>query len=222
MGLINSRAEDTTFASVLADGKIHVSVPEGTEGAVIREYETSDGKKGTKTEFVFTELIGKIQRIDFREGEYGKQLLVVVADEGDEKPITLALSTESNFGEDLMKKLPGVDLKKMVKLAPFSFADDKGKKRRGITVMQDGDKKLTDYFYDKENEKKLHGYPEVPKPSVKGKPISKAQWKIYFAQAREFLVEFTTEHFKVGEVALENGGALADEFPSKGLKGKKK
>ena len=36
------------FISILADGKFHETVKEGTEGAVEREYETSDGKTGKK------------------------------------------------------------------------------------------------------------------------------------------------------------------------------
>jgi len=202
--------EDRIFASVLADGKIHVTVPEGTEGAKVRKYKTSDDKEGSKTELVYTELIGKITKVDFREGEYGRQLQVTVED-GDEKPVVLSLSTSSNYGEDMMKKLINVDLNKVVKIVPYSFTDEKGKSKKGITIWQHSDKtgkneKLGNYFYDAEAKKNINGYPE---PKKLKKPLSKDQWKLYFGEAREFLVEKITEHFKI--TASEESTSQADK-----------
>lgn len=205
MGLKNNPHEhqDTIFATVLADGKIHVNVPEGTEGAVEREYETSDGKKGTKLELVYTELNGIIQKIDFHEGDYGINLQIVVGEEDDEKPITLSLSTESNFGEDMMKKLPNINLKKPVTLAPFSFDNDKGKKQRGISVTQLNKKgepeKILNFYFDPEKKVVINGYPAVPKPEKGGKPLSKTTWRKYFSVARDFLIEDITERFEIEE-----------------------
>ncbi len=71
MALKNNQREGK-FVSILADGKMHMTVPEGTEGAVKRDYETSDGKKGTKHELVYTELSGMIEKIEFYEGDFGK------------------------------------------------------------------------------------------------------------------------------------------------------
>lgn len=196
-----TKADDRIFASVLADGRIHVTVPEGTEGAKVRKYETSDGKTGEKTELIYKDLIGLITKIEFRDGEFGTQLQVTVSD-GEEKPVVLSLSTSSNYGEDMMKKLINVDLEKSVKIAPYSFKDDKGKVRKGITISQhDGDEmvKLGNYFYDPKKEKNINGYPEPKFPKGK-KTLTKDQWKIYFATAREFLVEQITEHFKLDKV----------------------
>lgn len=185
-----------TFASVLADGKIHITVPEGTEGAVVREYETSDGTKGKKTEMVYKDLSGKITGVKFEEGKFGNQILLSILDEdeGEEEPTILCLGTESNFGEDVMKKLPNVNLKKPVKFIPFSFDTDKGKKQRGVTIEQDG-KKIENFFYDKESKKNLHGYPEVPKPKA-GKLVTKVQWRKYFAECSDWLVEYLTPMFE--------------------------
>ena len=46
----NPRSErpDTIFASILADGMFHVAVAEGTENAILREYDTEDDKKANK------------------------------------------------------------------------------------------------------------------------------------------------------------------------------
>ncbi len=204
MGLKNNPREhdDTIFATVLADGMIHVSVPKGTEGAVERKYATEEDKKsgdkanmsGSKWEHVYTELSGVIKEIKFHEGDYGINLLVVVEDEEDDeaKPITLALSTESNFGEDLMKKLPNINRKKPVTFAPYAFENDKGKKQRGISVTQEDKKgdleKITSFYYDTEEKQVTNGYPKPP-AAKKGKELKKSDWRSYFDEAREFLIE---------------------------------
>lgn len=216
MALENTRT-DATYVSVLSDGSMRVSVPEGTDGAVRRDYETSDGKKGTKYELVYTQLTGIITGIQFRDGDFGKQLQVTVTD-GDETPIVLSLNTSSNFAEDLLKKIPAIDMTKPVKLAPFSFEDDNGKLRKGMTVVQD-EKKVQNFFYDFHEKKNLHGYPDpVFKKTKTGevKPFSKEEWKIYFAQCRVFLIEYIeANHLKVSNNALDDASkdrAKVDEI----------
>lgn len=193
MALKNTRS-DNTFVTILSDGTLRVTVPEGTDGAVKREYETSDGKKGVKYEHVFTELFGMIKKINFFEGSYGKSLQIIVEDNGEE--YNLSVNTESNFGEDLMKKLPSVDMKKPVLIVPYSFDDEKGKKKRGVTISQDG-KKIQNFFLDKETNKSKSGYPEVPK-----KKMTKDDWKLYFMNARIFLIEYISNNI-VGEKTSE-------------------
>lgn len=208
MALIFKEKADITYASVLADGLIHMNVPEGTEGAVTREYETSTGEKGSKTEVVFTEIVGLITNVEFREGNYGMQLVLTIAD-GEDKPVALTFGTSSNYAEDLMKKLPNIDMSKYVKIAPYSFDNDKGKKQRGVTVLQDNDKKITDFFTDPETKEKINGFPATPKPKKGGKKLSTEEWKIYFAQARVFLIDYLTDYFDKSDK-----GELAKEFDS--------
>lgn len=187
-----------TFASILADGKIHITVPEGTEGSVVREYTTSDEPdvKRKKTEMVYKDISGLIKEVKFEEGKFGNQILLSILDEeeGEEDPTILCLGTESNFGEDVMKKLLNVNLKKPVKFAPYSFKDGKGKTQRGVVMMQ-SDKKLENFFYDSKEKKNLHGYPETLKPKS-GKSITKAQWRKYFSECSEWLVEYLTPKFE--------------------------
>ncbi len=201
------QGSDTIFASVLADGLIHVKVKEATEGAVKRMFATDDDKKkqrkdpthlptGFAWEHQYTELSGIIQEVSFRKGQYGLSLQIVVADEEDEdaKPITLSLGVASNFGEDMMKKLPNINMKLPVTLAPYSFENDRGKNQRGITVTQENKKgekvKITSYFHEQNKEGKTdttNGYPPITKNSAK-------DWKKYFESARDFLVEYTEEN----------------------------
>lgn len=204
--LKNTRA-DKNYVSILADGTFRVVVPEGTEGAVKRDYETSDKLTGTKYELVFTEMSGIISKIAFFKGKYGNLLQLTISD-GDEKPLTLSVQTSSNFGADLMKKLPNIDLDEYVCLVPYSFKDKvTAKERKGVTVYQGEEEneegemvraKIDNFFYDADKKKNLHKFPETP-VAKKGKDIN---WKMYFMQVDEFLVDYITENFEVSEAVV--------------------
>ena len=212
--MLSNTQEDRNFVTILADGKLHMTVEEGTEGARKREYETSDGKTGEKWELVFTEVTGKITEVKFFEGDYGKSLQLKIED-GDEKPVVLSLSCASNYGEDAMKKIINVDLEKDVKIVPYSFLDDKGKNKKGVTIYQE-DQKIKNFFYDEDAKKNINGYPE---PKKLKKPLSKDQWKLYFMEARMFLIDAITEHFKLEKV---NEDADLDELAGDMTEEKKK
>lgn len=190
--MLQNTLEDKQFVSILADGRLHMTVDADTEGAKRREYETSDGKTGEKWELVFTEVSGIISEVKFFEGDYGKSLQLKIVD-GDEKPVVLSLSCASNYGEDMMKKLLSIDIAKPVKIVPYAFIDEKGKNKKGVTVYQD-DQKIKNFFYDEEKKENINGYPE---PKKLKKPLSKDQWKLYFMEARLFLIEAITTHFNL-------------------------
>ena len=190
MAKLELSTEKSQYYSVLADGKFHHSVPEGTPGAVKREYETSDGKVGVKYDIIAESIAGKIEAITIREGEYGKQLQVVFAGDGSDDPaVTVSLNLSSKFAEDLLKKLPNIKTDEEVKLVPYAF-EDAGKKKAGITVYQSGEK-VSGYYHEmvKKGKKEVlspkNGYPEVPEESSKW---DSDDWKIFFTQARKFLV----------------------------------
>lgn len=200
MAKIELTAEKAVFFSVLADGKFHHSVPEGTEGAVKREYETSDGTKGFKWEITANSIEGIISGISTRDGEYGKQLHIAFApDANDTKDVVVSLNLSSNFAEDVLKKLPNVNVDKPVKLVPYSFEDEKTKKqKRGITIYQD-DQKIASYYHEMKKDKKtgkdimspINDYPEVPKES---KDWDSDDWKMYFTNCRKFMVKQLEKH----------------------------
>lgn len=194
------------YLSVLADGKLHMTVPEGTEGAVKREYETSDKVAGFKWELTFDKLIGVITQIFFFEGNFGNTLHVVFDDE-----IELSLNVASPYAEDFMKKLPNIDLGASVIIKPYSFEDDKtGKPRKGLSIIQN-DVKITNHFYDAEARENVNGYPE---PKGNTKKYKTDDWKLYFMMARKFLVEntekYVTKKSEVGEVSESEAPALEE------------
>src|SRR3990172_2273273 len=184
-----------TYYTVLADGKFHTEVEEGSEGAVKREYETSDGKKGVKHERIAQRITGIISNVAIYDGDYGKSLQLSFGD----NDLIVSLATQSSYGEDMMKKLPNIDMDKEVELSPYSFVDENGKTRKGISIKQ-GDVKIQSFYTEKKGEKfiTVNGYPEVPKES---KDWDKEDWKIYFAQARKFLVGEVEKNKKFNAVA---------------------
>lgn len=182
--------ESVEFISILgSDGTLRLKVSEDTPGAVRREGKDSKDQPFVKYELVFASINGIITDLALHEGEFGTNIIVTFKD-GDQEN-KLSLNSASPFGEDFMKKLPSIDLTKEVVLAPFSFVDNKGKTRKGVTITQDG-KKLTNFFYDAEKEKNVHGYPE---PKGDTSKYSKDKWKLYFNECRVFLIDYTTEHF---------------------------
>jgi len=191
MGL--TQVEHKDYAYILADGKIRVQCDENTPGAVRRDYETSDGKTGVKFELVYDKIDGLITFIGFKEGDFGKQLQVEI------DGINLMMNTSSNFGEDLMKKLPNIDLAKPVELSPYNFTNDKGKSVKGISVVQE-EEKITNFFYDTDAASVTNGYPA---PEGDTKSFDSDDWKTYFIGARKFLIKYIEENI-IAKIALDS------------------
>lgn len=209
-----------------SDGTLRLTVPEGTEGALFREYETSDGKKGSKWELVFKSLSGKISNIQTHDGDYGMNLMLTLEYDGGEDTISIGAATP--FGEDFMKKLPNINLEEYVDFAPYAFEDEKGKTKKGVSIKQ-GDRKIQNFFYkpaDKDGERgvNINGYPN---PTGDTSKYTKDDWKIYFMQARKFLLEHTTEKFlplfahktrvtvtTAGAPVAEGGTDATPEYPT--------
>ena len=175
---------DKVFITVLADGKFHQTVQEGTEGSVVRKYEDKEGVEKEKIELVHDSVSGLLTNIAFENGDFGTSLHVTLDDDG-----IIAMSTASSFGEDFMKKLPNIDLKKEIKLAPYAFEAEDGKNRKGITVYQDN-VKIESFYFDKDKKKGINGIPEADGDTTKFKSDD---WKLHFLVVRKFLVAETTK-----------------------------
>jgi hypothetical protein len=176
-----------TYFYILSDGKFHTEAKEGDEGAIKREYETSDGKKGVKIEKTAEKISGIVTNLSLYDGDFGKLLQLSFG----ENELIVSIGVNSAFGEDLMKKIPNIDFNLPLTLAPYSFDDENGRKRKGITVYQN-EVKIGNYYSKKDGDKyvTLNGYPEVPEDVN----WDKEDWKIYFAQARKFLTTEITKH----------------------------
>lgn len=175
------------FISILSDGLFHETVPANTECAILREYELKDGTKGSKHELLYKELEGEIVNIQFRDGDYGEQVQITVRD--NDEDITISQGVGTNFGEDILKKLPSIQFEKRAKFAPYAFTDESEKERRGVTIYQDGEK-VSSHFWDSEALKNVNGYP-TPEGDIS--TYKSDDWKLFYLQARKFLVNFNKE-----------------------------
>ena len=96
----------------------------------------------------------------------------------------VSLGTSSSFGEDLMKKLIGLDFSLPVRLVPYSFTTDKGKNKRGITVYQ-VNTKVDSFYFDPMKKVSTNGIPETEGDTTK---FDADDWKMHFMKVRKFLV----------------------------------
>lgn len=179
------------YVSISPDGDFRLPSKEGEEGAVKRKYETSTGETGVKWEILANSIAGKITNVDFVTTDFGTLLQVTLDGE-----VIISLGTNSNFGSDIMKKLPNMDMEKTYLFSPYSFVGDNGKNVRGVNITE-GDEydkdapKVTNFF--RKDEKNINGMPE---PKDTGKPLTKNQWKAYFGEVEDFLVEYTEKNIK--------------------------
>ena len=123
------------------------------------------------------------------ESDYGKTINITLDENADGVSPIVQLNTGTVYGEDFLKKLPNIDLTREVRLAPFAFTDQEGREVRGISVTQ-GEEKIKNYFYDPEAKTPINGYP-IPDGDTDA--YGKEDWKIYFLQARKFLIAYAQE-----------------------------
>jgi hypothetical protein len=178
-------------------GKFKVQVSKEHPEAEQRDYELKDGTKGTKFERTVDALFGKITDISFHDGDYGKNIFITLDENEDtgETPV-ISLSVATNYGEDALKKLPNINFSEDVRIRPYAWTpEDSDKERRGIEFTQKDSeglfkKKVDNFFYDKDTKEPVNGYPT---PDGDTKSYSSDDWKIFYLQARKFLVKYTEE-----------------------------
>jgi len=191
--------ENTTpviYVSVLSsDGTFRVQSTEDNPNAIKRDWKSKDGSEGTKYELKFNKLGGYIKGIYFKEGLFHRELRLIIVD-GEDKYI-LSMNTDTNFATDIMKKLPNLTLDEKVSLISFSF-----KNRKGITIIQDGEK-IKDAYCDFDTKTKtrtyLSGFPvvnEKKRPTPEEKTKWSKFWEAYYFEVEEYLVEKTGEIIK--------------------------
>ena len=177
----NNKKGDKVFLTILADGKFHEQVEEGREGAVAREYEDENDEKKIKYELVHDSVKGIITSVSVVEGFKGLKNLNIEIDSE-----IISTGVKGQYGEDLLKKLPAIDLSKEVTLTPYSFIP-KGEDtvKKGLTVYQDG-VKVESFYWDKETKTEKNG---VPTPVGDTKAFDSDDWTNHFNVVRKFMVK---------------------------------
>lgn len=172
------------------DDDVKSYIDENGKKVVRRDYELSDGTTGCKWEHVYKSITGMVKYVGLYDGDYGSQVSLTIADEGEEG-IIMSLNCKQTFGQDVMKKLPNVDFTKEVDLRPYSFDDkETGKNKRGITIWQEGERVLN-YFYDVDKKEVLHSFPVPEKAYDK---MDSDDWVVFFVGVTKFLKAYTREN----------------------------
>lgn len=202
--MLNTK-ENKVFATILADGKIHVKVPEGTPGEVKRKIERPNQPTVIVNEHVYSSVDGMITKVDIQTGKYGEQLKLTI-DDGNGTPVILCGNLKtSRHAENLLAKIMNVDMTKPVTIAPYTFSPlDKPKEvKKGVSITQ-GDVKIQSYFFDAEKNG-MQGFPKVPKTKV-------VDWATYYGKVRDYMIEKVKEHFNITEETTEVEPETVDEL----------
>lgn len=179
----------------IIDGSFRTKVPQEHPEAVRRDWKSADGKKsGTKYEREVNALFGFIKDIQFNDGEYGMNININLDEneEGQSPIVSMGIATRE--GEDFLKKLPNIDLSKELRLRPFNFTGESNDDVRGIEIMQQDSEgnftvKIKNFFRDTEKRENINGY-----PTPDAETSSSDDWKLFFLQARKFLVKYAKEN----------------------------
>ena len=176
----NENKSDKTFLTILADGKFHQQVEEGTVGAIVREYEDENDEKKVKFELIHDSVKGIITKVSIEDGYKGLKNINLVIDSE-----IVSTGVKGQFGEDLLKKLPNLDLSKEVTITPYSFIP-KGEtnSKKGVTVYQDGIK-MDSFYWDKETKTEKNGVPTAEKTEE----FDADDWTNHFNIVRKFMVK---------------------------------
>lgn len=165
----------------IVQGTLSQQVKEGTPNAEKRVYEKKDGSTGEKWELRYKSVSGTIVKMQIKDSDFGEQLIIVLRDGEDLFQLQLPLG--SNYFTDFGRKLPNLYLDDTVSISPYDFTTNDGKKKTGLTIVQEG-VKIDNYYYDPEKKENLHGFP-VPKG--KGKGFDSDDWKMYFIEVKKFM-----------------------------------
>lgn len=162
MAELHTTKDDKLFLVIGTNGNgvtgLLQDVPEGTVGAVKREW-TVAGKSGVKWEILHPGIDGHITSINFVENkEYGDKINIVFDNE-----ITVSTGVSSRFGSAILRRLPSLDLSKIVRLKTYSFTPKGEKEEKRVITLYQGNEfenKIEDFFYNWETKESKHGIPE--------------------------------------------------------------
>lgn len=161
----------------IIQGNFRQTVEETSQGAIRRDYELKDGTKGTKFELSFIEWSGKIIDLRMKDTKYGETLEIEMND------AIITINVESRYFDDIMMKLPAVNLAQTLSIHPYDFEVD-GKRKKGISLEQNGEK-IKSYYWNDKDGTSCNGLPQ-PKADAK-KTYKKSDWTLYFLTRTNFL-----------------------------------
>jgi len=196
------------------DGKLTMKAKEGEAKAVERKNKNNE----MIWEKYFFSISGKITNLAITTGKFGNQLNISIV---DGETYILTLLCDSGYFSNFINKLDHIDVKKEIKISPYSLVDSKsGKKRIGISLYQDN--KKIEYFITKD--KKPGGYPlwkdGFSEAQMKSFFLYRTEWEIKYFKSKNFGFENVIEKKNIetnDNIEFQDfddpGGAFEDEVP---------
>lgn len=198
MGLQADNQEKRIFLNIVA-GKFAKKVTADTEGAVERETKDQHDNKKIVHELLYKSLSGMIDSIEVDEtGKFGDQLKINMSDGLDK--FTVSFSMQSREAKHFLVRLPHIDIKAEVVLAPYNFVADNNDNIIGMNVFQEEKKLLPFYSNDNPN-----GMPVPPK--IEEGKLDKDEYKLLMAQQTIFLKKMAKKFI------LENFAEKSNRMP---------
>lgn len=201
------KSEGKKYVSII-EGSFRAKANEGEEGVIRREFENKKtGAKGVKFERKYDSLSGMIEKVSFKDSEYGLMIEIVI------DGVTISTGTSGKYGSDIMQKLPELNLSEPVLFTPYNFVSEEGKQRSGMTIRQN-DKKIPSFFHIKDGlkTKSINGFP-LPEGDTSTYKKGDKRWTIFYSRVDLFLVDYTEKNI-IPKIAIkENVKEIVKETP---------
>ena len=189
--------------ALLSKGKagIYLSIQSGKIAQRITEPSSTSSSRTLESgkvihEELYDTLEGKITGIQFKDGEYGTQLIISLVNEEDVAHLQMPLSSSPASG--FLKALPNVNPDDLVRFKPKMEEKD-GKRKTSLFLSQNG--KGVKWYWTKDNPGEL---PSMKKIKVKGKETWDDSDQI------DYLKAYVTDTFlpKIGKSKTDNTPAV--------------
>ena len=189
--------------ALLSKGKagIYLSIQSGKIAQRITEPSSTSKSRTLESgkvihEELYDTLEGKITGIQFKDGEYGTQLIISLVNDEDVAHLQMPLSSSPASG--FLKALPNVNADELVRFKPKMEEKD-GKRKTSLFLSQNG--QGVKWYWTKDNPGDL---PSMKKIKVKGKETWDDSDQI------DYLKAYVTDTFlpKIGKSKTDNTPAV--------------
>lgn len=206
---LNDSKKNIRYLNVF-EGTFRVKVPKGTLDAIDR----INKNNVEVSELVYPSVAGYIRDIFIKKTDFGRRVSIVLEDD-DGIEYHIAFGFADYLAVGIYKMLPNVNGSKPVRISLAIKADDSGKDRTSIFMMQEdseGKEKFMKYAFTKDSP---NGLPGLEKVMVKGEEINDNTKQV------EFLLKTAVAPFvaTIGAKDRLNTQEGADEAPEDAWEG---
>ena len=139
MGLGTVQRSNATYLSMAGGYVWNRKSEESDPNYATQPYERADGTQGVRQGARYSDLTGKVVKVEFKtHQEYGESINVTVDSDGE--LYIISISTNNRYSQDMMKALLVMDLNKEVFMKPYDFVDKEKRRAQGISFRQNGEK----------------------------------------------------------------------------------